>query len=176
LKAIHLVFALLLIIAGITIFVLLSDPPIGAAGAPHATIAGISVGGDGTARLVAIGKAPFYFQLVITALSVVLLYMGVAAHRRDRQLVIVLTALAILNMMVWAIVYKTYETYLQTGEASIVGGFPVPTTWMLWGIWVGFNLFNLLYIVGFRRYFLPAEDEAAFEALVAELKAERKGA
>lgn len=175
-KAIHLVFVLLLIIAGITIFILLSDPPVGAAGAPYATIAGMSVGGDGAARLTAIGKAPFYFQLIITALSVVLLYMGIAAHRRDQQLVIVLTVLAILNMAIWTIVYQTYETYLQTGEVSIVGGFPVPTTWMLWGIWGGFNLFNLLYVVGFRRYFLPAEDEAAFEALVAELKAERKGA
>jgi len=172
LKPIYFVLFLLLVIAGITGFILVGEPPAGAAGSPHPTITSMSIGGDGTARLEAIGRAPFYFQLAVILLASSLLYMGVAKHRRDRRFLLLITAVASFAIFVWYKVYSGYEAYLATGQADVVFGFPMPTNWTLWGVWGSFLVFDLIYIIAFRAYFLPHEDEAAFNALVAEVKAD----
>ena len=170
-KIIHVAFACLLAVAGITVFILLSDPPAGVTGAAYEAAAGMKLGGDGAARLEPIGRAPFYFQIGVIGFAASLLYMGVAEHRRDTGLkcsVLVMTGIA---LFVWYMLYSGYEAYLATGETDVVFGFPVPTNWMFWGIWGSFAIFDLFYVVMFRRYFLPHEDEEAFANLVAELKA-----
>lgn len=174
-KPIHFVFLWLLLIAGITGYILLTEPPVGAAGVPHEAIAAMSVGGDGAERLKAMGRAPFYFQIAVTFLAVTLLYMGVAPHRRDARFRLLMAGGCVVALFVWVMLYTGYEDYLVTGEASIVFGFPVPTNWMLWGIWGSFVVFDLIFVFFFRDYFLPYEDEAAFDALVQEVKSGQNG-
>lgn len=174
LKPIHLVFALLLVIAGITIFVLTSDVPAGASGTPHPTIAGLSVGGDGTEKLSAIGKAPYYFQVAVILLAGTLLYMGIPAHRRDRLLRLCFGVGIAFALFVWVMLFSGYEAYLATGQTRVLFGFPMPTNWMFWGIWGSFAIFDVFYFFAFRRYFLHPDDEAAFNELVREMEAERE--
>ncbi len=172
-KPIHAVFALLLCIAGITIFVLLSDPPPSATGVSHPTVNGMSLGGDGTEKLSSIGRAPYYFQIAVILLAGSLLYMGIPAHRRDRLLRTWFAVGLAFAIFVWISLYTGYESYLQTGQTKIVFGFPVPTNWMFWGIWGSFVAFDLFYVFTFRRYFLHPDDEAAFHQLVKDCEAER---
>lgn len=172
-KPIHIVFALLLIIAGITIFVLTSEAPIGASGAPHPELAGLSLGGDGADRLSAIGSAPYYFQIAVILLAGTLLYMGIPAHRRDGLLRVCFSVGIAFALLVWVMLYSGYEAYLATGETRVVFGFPVPTNWFFWGIWGSFAAFDVFYFFAFRRYFLHPEDEAAFHALAREIEAEQ---
>lgn len=169
-KSIYIVLALLMVIAGITIFILTSPVPDGATGTPSIDISGIAQGGDGAAKLQAIGKAPYYFQCAVILLAGVLLYMGIAPHRRDRFLTVCFAAGTGFALFVWFMLYSGYQDYLLTGDTEIMLGFPVPTNWMFWGVWGSFAAFDLFYVIFFRRYFLPAEDEAAFEALVKEMK------
>ncbi|PCI60021.1 MAG: hypothetical protein COB37_10315 [Kordiimonadales bacterium] len=175
-KSIHFVLLFLLIIAGITGYILLTEPPVGAAGVPHATIQGMSAGGDGAARLATIGKAPFYFQIIVILLAVSLLTMAVHERLRDTRFYVLMGSATAFALFVWYKVYSGYEAYLATGETDIVFGFPVPTTWMLWGIWGSFVLFDLIFVFFFRNYFYTHEDEQAFEQLVAELNAEKDSA
>lgn len=172
-KPIHLVFALLLVIAGITVFVLTSEAPSGASGVPHPTIPALSLGGDGGERLSSIGKAPYYFQIAVILLAGTLLYMGVPAHRRDRLLRICFGVGIAFALFVWVMLYSGYEAYLATGETRVVFGFPVPTNWMFWGIWGSFAAFDVFYAVTFRRYFLHPDDEAAFRELAREIEADQ---
>lgn len=173
-KIIHLIFALLLVIAGITIFVLTGEPPSGATGMPHPEIAGLSLGGDGGEKLSTIGRAPYYFQISVILLASSLLYLGVPVHRRDRLLSVSFVAGITFALFVWIMLWGGYERYLLTGETTIIFGFPAPTNWMFWGIWGSFVAFDLFYVFTFRRYFLHPDDEAAFEALVREMKEEQE--
>lgn len=172
-KSIHLVFALLLVIAGITIFVLTSDAPPGASGVPHPTIEGLSVGGDGVEKLSAIGKAPYYFQIFVILLAGTLLYMGVPERRRDGLLRLCFGVGISFALFVWVMLFSGYEAYLATGQTRVVFGFPVPTNWMFWGIWGSFAAFDIFYMIAFRRYFLHPDDEAAFYELVKEVEADQ---
>lgn len=173
-KPIHFVFLWLLASAAITGYILMSDVPSGAAGMAHESIAELKVGGDGAARLATIGRAPFYFQISTIFLGVSLLYMGVSEHRRDRRFRVLMAGGTVFALFVWYKLYTGYEAYLATGETDLVFGFPVPTAWLLGGVWGSFFVFDLMFVVFFRDYFWPAEDEAAFEALVAELKTKPK--
>ncbi|MFC3052609.1 hypothetical protein [Kordiimonas pumila] len=174
-KPIYLVFVLLLMLAAITVFVLLSGEPQHATGISSEFARGMKMGGDGAARLETIGRAPFYFQLVVTGLAGVLLYMGIAPARRDKPLIGFIVLVTFVNLAVWAFLYTGYEAYLQTGETSIAFGFPAPTNWTFWGIWLGYMLFNIFYVIGFRRYFFTHDDEAAFKKLVQECKSSERG-
>lgn len=173
-KPIHIVFALLLVIAGITLFVLTSDAPSGASGVAHPTLAGLSMGGDGAAKLSTIGKAPYYFQIMVILLAGTLLYMGIPVHRRDRLLRLCFGVGIAFALFVWVMLYSGYEAYLATGQTRVVFGFPVPTNWMFWGVWGSFAAFDVFYMVAFRRYFLHPDDEAAFNELVKEVEAENQ--
>ncbi|MBO6506478.1 MAG: hypothetical protein JJ850_00180 [Kordiimonadaceae bacterium] len=171
-KIIHVVFVLLLAIAGITVFVWTSEVPNAATGIPHPEVAGLSLGGSGTDKLSAIGDAPYYFQILVILLAGSLLYMGVPAQRRDTLLKVVFAVGLLFALFVWAMLWGGYQSYLTTGETTVVFGFPAPTNWMFWGIWGSFVAFDLFYVFAFRRYFLHPDDEAAFEALVREMKTE----
>lgn len=173
-KIIHLIFALLLVIAGITIFVLTGEPPIGATGTPHPDIPGLSLGGDGAEKLSDIGRAPYYFQISVILLASSLLYLGVPSHRRDRLLRVSFIAGIAFALFVWMMLWSGYESYFFSGDTTILFGFPAPTNWMFWGIWGSFVAFDLFYVFTFRRYFLHPDDEAAFEALVREMEEERE--
>ncbi|MEX0299130.1 MAG: hypothetical protein AB3N28_08660 [Kordiimonas sp.] len=172
-KPIHIVFSLLLVIAGITVYILTSEPPANAAGVAHQSLAGIKVGGDGAARLATIGKAPFYFQIAVIFLAASLLYMGVPEHRRDRLFRMLFAGATAYAVFVWVSLFSSYQAYHETGVTDVVFGFPVPTNWFLWGVWSGFVVFDLLYVFAFRRYFLHPEDEQSFRELVAEVKSEQ---
>ena len=169
-KPIHVIFGLLLLMAGIILFILFSDVPINAAGQPHGEIAGMMVGGDGLARLATIGDAPYWFQMVMNLLIPALLYIGVPQHRRSGAFVAGLVACATVTIFVWHMLYSSYMDFLITGETAIAFGFPEPTNWKIWGIWLSMMTYNVLYVVAFRRFFLHPDDEAAFEKLVQELR------
>lgn len=172
-KPIHIIFALLLVIAGITVFILTAEQPFGATGLPHESINGLSVGGERANQVSALGDAPYYFQIAVLMLAGALLYMGVAPHRRDTLLKVCFSIGIGIAVFSWTMLYRGYEAYLATGQVDVAFGFPVPTNWMLWGTWGSFILFDLFYVFAFRRYFLPKEDEEAFAALVREVNAEK---
>ncbi|UTW59559.1 hypothetical protein KFE96_04430 [Kordiimonas sp. SCSIO 12603] len=172
-KLIHVVFALLLVVAGITIFVLTSEPPLNAAGIASDSIKGVSLGGDGAERLSTIGDAPLYFQIAVILLAVCLLMMGVNPKRRDTLFKGLMAGAGAFALFAWIMLYTSYQDYLATGQTDIVAGFPVPTNWFFWGIWGSFVVFNMIYVVFFNRYFLHPDDEKAFQDLVAELKTEK---
>ena len=173
-KIIHVVLVLLLAIAGITISVLTGDVPPGATGVPHPEIAGLSVSGDGKTNATAIGAAPYYFQICVILLAGALLYMGVPERRRDTLLKIVFFAGVAFALFVWSMIWGGYQSYLLTGETTIVFGFPLPTSWMLGGVWASFLAFDLFYVFAFYRYFLHPDDEAAFQALAADMRSEEE--
>lgn len=175
-KPIHFVFVMLLVIAGITGFVLVSDVPPGATGIPHPTVAGVSLGGSGADKLSAIGYAPYYFQVAVILLAGGLLYMGIPSHRRDGFLRAVMASGIAFALFVWSMLFFSYIDFTQTGQTTVAFGFPLPTNWMFWGVWGSFALFDIFYSVCFYRYFLHPDDEAAFNTLVSEMNLETKSA
>ena len=51
-------------------------------------------------------------------------------------------------------------------EAPLFGGLPIPTAWMLYGIWFVPVVFIYLYVRGFEKHVISPEEEEAFQEIM----------
>ncbi len=142
--------------------------------AAHPDLPAMAVGGDGAARFAATGWAVFVFQCASLVAGPLLMTLGVRPERRTALFKLLMAGSTACMLVVWIAMFFTYRRYLATGETAYVLGFPVPTAWMIYGTWIGALSFIFIFCLGFRVFVLPKEDEAAFEALAAELRTKQQ--
>lgn len=164
-RLIHVIYGLLLAILALLCWLMILPEPALVTGAAHPEFPGMNVGGNGAARLGgavgAIGVLGGLVMLLMQALTM----LGVSARRRDAAFWVLMAVVACAAQGTWWAMYTGYLAFLATGETRFVFGFPEPTAWMLFGVWISGALFCLIYVIGFRRFVFSAEDEAAYEAL-----------
>ncbi|NWG47283.1 MAG: hypothetical protein HXY25_12160 [Alphaproteobacteria bacterium] len=170
-----LVLALLLGIAGLLAMALLTPEIAGSAGAGPPEIAGMRIGGDGAARWEPIAFAGFLLQCLTIGFVGLLVVMSVPRRLRSKGFWAGLLLYAGLALFVWIQINTSYRHYLQSSETSFFLGFPTPSAWMIYGVWSSALILVGLYVFGFRRFVLTREDEARFEALLAERRRTRGG-
>ena len=165
---------LLLGILALLLLLLVTGSPAGDTGLPHSTISGMSVGGDGLARLGGMGWALVLIQILALLLIHALIALGVSSRHRDRQFWLLLGIGCAISLGIWWAIYSSYIDYLESGTTVHILGFPLATTLMLFGVFLGGSYLCGLYIWGFRRYILTDEDEQAYESLRARSDTPRR--
>ncbi len=172
-RLIHWLLILLLGIAAAFTAVALTPEPPNAAGLPHPDIATMRIGGDGLARFepILIPAVLLHGTVLVFVTSLVLL--GIAPKRRTLTLRLCLIGIGVAALAVWSLEIFSYLKFLRTGETAFFLGFPEASAWMLFGTWASGALFMLLYVIGFRHWILPHEDERAFDTFAASLDRER---
>ncbi len=172
-RLIHVLLLVLLLIAGLIGWVLISPEPAMSTGGPHPTVAGMDVGGDGLARVEPI----FVLGFLLLALFVILVHLLVAlsVSQRNRTTVfwLLLSGTGLVSLWVYWRLFSSYTHFLETGETEFFLGFPVASAWMMFGIWLSGALFAVIYVIGFRRFVFTAEDEAAYDLLESEANQRR---
>lgn len=172
-RLIQVVLLVLLLIAGLIGWILVSPEPPMSTGGPHPEIAGMSIGGDGLTRLGPIFSLGFALQVLFVLLVHLLVALGVAERNRTTTFWVSLTGAGLVSLWVCWKIFSGYAAFLDTGETDYFLGFPVASAWMMFGIWFGGALLAVIYVVGFRRFVYTAEDEAAYDLLEAEAERER---
>ncbi|RMB07734.1 hypothetical protein [Eilatimonas milleporae] len=171
---IYAILLLLLVIAASVLYAVSLSRPDNAAGMPHPDLPGMMVGGDGAARWAPIAGAVYVFHTAFMILGGLLFYLGVPVHRRGWRITLVLAAVTAVMLLVTHALHQSYTLFLETGLTVFMGGFPAPAFLALFATWGAYVLYDILFVVAFRHVFLNAEDEAAFNALAAEMKALRE--
>ncbi len=171
-KLIYVIFATVLLMAGILIAICLAESVPNGAGLAHAQFNGMRVGGDGAARLEHIGGLAFAFQALLLLLIVCLSALGVAEERRSPQLWAYMGGTLLFSLFVWWQMYSGHQAFLETGVTSYFMGFPVATAWQVYGTWLGAIPLIILYSVGFRKFIFTDEDEMKYEALLEKIAKE----
>ncbi len=77
---------------------------------------------------------------------------------------------SIVYIVVYTFTFLSDTNYVQTGHTEFFSGWPLPTAWMIFGMWAAPVFFVLIYVFKFRDWILPLEDEERFYDLVAERK------
>lgn len=167
-KLIYVIFAIVVLMAGIIVAICLAEPVVNAGGLAHPAFPGMQVGGDGAARLEHIGYLAFAFQCLLLLLIVCLCLLGVAEKHRSNELIGYLGACFILMIFVWWKMYSGHQQFLDTGITTYFMGFPAATAWQVYGTWFGAIPLILIYSMGFRKWILTEDDERQFEQLLAE--------
>jgi len=172
-KLIYSILALLLIIAACVIAVFLVAEPAASTGMPHDSIERIQAGGDGLARFVSVANIALVMFSAMLILFGFLLYLGISERRRTLQCKAWITAGTIALLLVWWFMFATYSNYLDSGEFQMFLGFPLPTAFTVFGLWLGGFVFVIAYVVGFRRFIFTAKDEDAYHELVKKYQHDR---
>ncbi len=169
-QPIHIVFASLIGMAAVLIAVSTGPVPDNAAGLAHATVAAMSIGGDGPARAAAHGHWPFLFHSFTLMFAGALIYMAVRPADRTPTVRRVFVGIAAVQIAIWAAIWFSYMAAQSGPQVAIVLGFPLPTSWMLYAGWASLTLHSLYYCFAFRSIVFSDADEAEFQALLAEMK------
>lgn len=168
-KLILLIFAIVLLMAGILVAICLAEQVPNGAGMAHPEFNGMQIGGDGAARLEHIGGLAFAFQCLLLTLIVALSALGVAEKRRSTELWAYMGGTLLFSLFVWWQMYSGHQAYLASGTSNYFMGFPVATAWQVYGTWLGAIPLIALYSLGFRKYIFTEEDEARYEQLLKEI-------
>jgi hypothetical protein len=163
---IYVIFAIVLLMAGIIVAICLADTVPNAAGLAHAQFNGMQAGGNGAARLEHIGNLAFAFQSLLLLLIVCLAALGVAEERRSTEFWAYMGGTLLFSLFVWWQMYSGHQAFLETGVTSYFMGFPVATAWQVYGTWLGAIPLIILYTVGFRKFIFTDEDEQKYEKLL----------
>jgi hypothetical protein len=173
-RLIHVIGGLLAAIFCLIVLLLTSDSPEGATGMPHPEFPGMNIGGEGLARLAGMGWVMASIQVLTLLLIYSLIALGVPERLRTVGFWWLNGVGCALSLVIWAAMYLSYLSWLETGSVAVWLGFPLPTTLMLFGVFLAGSYLCGLYVWGFRRFILTEEDEAAYEALRAEAPVPRQ--
>ena len=158
----------------VTVWTFLTPEPDGALGAPHPEIAAMRSGGAGLERhgpVLFLGWASGAIGIVF---YVALMAFGTRGGERRRGIAPWLLAGLVAFLVVWTGLVLAYGSYMRDGPGVLVLGVPVPTAIMLYVLFPTSLVFTLIYVVGFDRWVLTPDDEAAYERLLAERDAARR--
>ena len=164
----RLIFAVVLAMAALLVLIGFTEAPPNAAGVAHDAIAGMQAGGDGAARLAAVGGYAFAFQSLALLFTILLCALSVSPARRSPALLGWMALAFAANMLVWQQMYSGHQAFLETGETGWFLGFPAATAWQVYGVWCAGLVLVAVYSAGFRRYVLSKDDERRFEELLRE--------
>ena len=141
-------------------------------GLPHPEHAQMSVGGSGAER----GEDIFWLAFIFGALQigffVACLCFGLRKEGRVGPVCKLLLGGAVAYYLVWVGLMLTYRTYMHADSLDTFLGQPIPTAWMLYGIWPVPVFFGFVFVFGFKPYVWNEESEAAFRKIVEEKRAE----
>lgn len=172
-KLIFVIFSICLGMGALLIAILMAPEPPLAGGAPHPSIAGMVVGGDGQARLQPIGTYAFIFQSLLLLLIVCLCCLGVSQRNRSRRFYSYMSASYAMALFIWWQMYSGHQAFLDSDEVGFFVGFPIPTAWQMYGTWFSAIPLILLYSIGFRKFIYSQADDEAFQAILATHKPAR---
>ena len=110
----------------------------------------------------------YAFGLLVLGLMAVCVWIGL----RKKETGTPLTRWMMIGFGGYALVFTgltlTYARYTGNAEVPFFGGFPLPTAWMVYGIWFFPLILVGLYMAMFDRWVLTEDDQARFQALVEE--------
>ncbi len=138
-------------------------------GVAHDRFATMLQGGPGEERHGTILWVGAAFGLLQCALFVTLLIFGSRKSGKAGPMLRPLLIGGAIYLAIFAALVVSYSHYLPKGsDVPLFVSFPVPTAWMLYGVWGLPLFFVLLYVVTFKSWSFRDEDLVAFRALVKE--------
>ena len=160
------ILGILVLMALAIAIAMMGQAPEMVSGGPHPDYSGMSIGGDGAARLQGLWVEGLILYFATFISMPVFCVLGIAKRNRSQPFWTLMGGVTALNLMFAALLIYFYISFLNTGETFLLLGFPAPTAMMMFGCWGSAFLFTVIFIWKFDTFIFTPEDEAAVEALV----------
>jgi len=122
-------------------------------------------GGDGLVRHGPLLWYGLVFAVLQLLVIVGLLSLGLRSPSRSPCVIPMLTGFLLL-LMVFAVIFLSYGAFMTESRIILLGPFPVPTTFMVFGIWAASFYFVFLYVMNFQQLVFSLEDADKFQRLL----------
>lgn len=76
--------------------------------------------------------------------------------------------------VVYGIQVYLYWRYDPSQQSQFLGGFPLPTAWMIYAMWSFPLIFTIIYLLTFNNWVFTKEDETTYQALKKEYQSQTK--
>lgn len=80
-----------------------------------------------------------------------------------------------LYLIVYTLMLISYWQYYETGSQAFIAGFPIPTSWMIYGMWTAPAAITIFFVLKFDDWILKPEEIEAFHQIVAERRKREQG-
>lgn len=141
---------------------LLEAPP-GLGGGLHPALATMRQGGEGSGAVLVLG---WVLGCAVILCFAALVHFGGVRGAGRAPLARLLRVVTVLYLGAWSWLVWAYHAALGHPEPHLVLAMPRATAIMLFVFWPVSMLFSALFVIGFRRWVLTPEEEAAFERLL----------
>lgn len=169
-KTIHYLYALICIFLLIILFLFFTGPPSNVTGQPHPDFETMLSGGDSLSTTSTTHILGYLFGLCTVMTLCVFLIQGAIRKNSLEAIRPWLLFSSLVYIVVYTLTFLSDTNYVATGHTDFFNGWPLPTAWMIFGMWAAPVLFVCIYVFKFRDWILPVEDEERFYDLVAERK------
>lgn len=144
-------------------------------GIEHPEYSTMQVGADGEARHSRILWVGWFFGVSQIVLFIAALSLGMRKEHGLGPIKVPLVTGGAIFVIIFTLLILTYREYMLGESTALFLGFPIPTAWMVFGIWIFPVFFVVLYLRAFDTWYLTDADRARFDALLAEAKREAHG-
>lgn len=159
--------AALLALWGVLLFAVLSPDEAYPGAKEHSKQSEMLIAGAAAkfdAEMVGVGATA---GVLIISVYVICLFLGAGRNGNSRRFVAVVAAAGSLVIGSFLAMAFSIPDYVSDSSPGLVAGFPVPTAWMVFGIWLTPVCFLAIYIGGYHRWVMTDADRQRLESLVA---------
>ncbi|MCP5114367.1 MAG: hypothetical protein GY953_26355 [bacterium] len=159
-------FALLIVIGFLTLALFFIEE-VGEPG-PHPKFSTMQQGGDGADRhghVFWIGAA---MGVLMVVFPVACLALGMSRGGKAGPAWWPLLLGATMFALIFAAIFVSYREYMFAGSGSLVWGLPVPSAWVVYGVWAFPLFFVVVFLFYFDRWFVRPADLERLRQFVAE--------
>jgi len=106
------------------------------------------------------------FGSISIILFAIFLFIGIYQKRYSKIKIWIWFIGLIIYLGIFILGMHDYLVYINSRSPAIFLGFPTPTVWMLFGIYLFPLYFTIFYIIKFRYWVLNPESERQFKELI----------
>jgi len=166
-RVFHWLLLLLTVFAFILIAILCSDVPSGASGILHPEYSTMLKGGSSIAESTTVKWLGLFFGIGIMLFFVMGIFIGMDSRPksiRNEARVPFLIGTA-LYLLVFIALTLAYWSLYDSGSSVYLGGFPLPTAILLYGVTFVPILFTILYVRNFHSWVLSSDELESFHEI-----------
>lgn len=118
-----------------------------------------------SSRVIILG---YIMGLFIIGTMFTLIFLGAKKAGKRTPLHRYLGVGSIVYLLIYSFLTYAYWDYIHLGNQAFFGGFPLPSAWMIYGMWLSPLFLAAIYVWGFDKWVFTANDLSDFKNLVSQ--------
>ena len=175
-KIFHLFLVFILAFCLVIIAICFTPAPAAVSGQLHPTFHSMLKSGTSVSSSPTIKWLSYFFGLGV--LGVIGFMIMIGARKKDKLITKKIHARILwsfaLIFVVYSITVFSDWTYVSSTKTNYFGGFPIPTSWMVYAVWFAPLSLVILYISKFDEWIISPEELRKFQEIVEKRRARER--